>query len=794
MEQTTSISTSSLAVGYGRKILINNIEISVEAGKILTLLGPNGSGKSTILRTITGELKKLSGNVIICGSNTDDIDEKKLATHMSMVMTQRVQPELMSCREIISLGRYPYTGRLGILSDTDKAVVEEAMKLADVSELADRPVDKISDGQRQRVMLAKAICQEPDVLILDEPTSYLDIKYKLELLIKIRNLAAKKNIAVVMSLHEPDLALKTSDFIMTIDADGNTCYGSPSKMINQESVCALYGISDEELAFLKKGGTWWNLSDMSANNELEGSTQGEKNRCKDDDTAHMSEQKDESGADIKRAKAIMIQGTMSGAGKSLLVAALCRIFSQDGYRVAPFKSQNMALNSYITEDGLEMGRAQVMQAECARVKPSVYMNPILLKPTDDVGSQVIVNGEVVGNMKARDYFEYKKSLVPDITAAYEKLSEDADIIVIEGAGSPAEINLKENDIVNMGLADILDVPVLLAGDIDRGGVFAQLVGTVELLTPNEKARIKGLIINKFRGDSSLLDSGIEMLTKREGIPVTGVVPYMNIRVEDEDSLSDRLTVRSMGMIDIAVIRLPHISNFTDMNVFEQLKEVSVRYVSRADEVGSPDMLILPGTKNTTGDLRWIKEQGLDRCIKELADQGVVIWGICGGYQMLGESVDDRYGVEQAGTEEGLALLPIKTVLARDKKRRQYKGKIANSSGIMTELSEMAVSGYEIHMGETDITDGSAMEFTDDNTGCCRNNIYGTYIHGVFDNREVARGIVDALALRKGVTVDTSGVLDYMEFKETQYNLLADTVRKHMDMDAVYAMLGIYDRT
>ncbi|MDE7202347.1 MAG: cobyric acid synthase, partial [Lachnospiraceae bacterium] len=270
------------------------------------------------------------------------------------------------------------------------------------------------------------------------------------------------------------------------------------------------------------------------------------------------------------AKVIMIQGTMSGAGKSLLVAGLCRIMKRDGYRVAPFKSQNMALNSFVTEEGLEMGRAQVMQAEAAGLAPLVCMNPILLKPTDHTGSQVIVKGRVLGNMSAREYFSYKRGLIPDIKNAFRKLEELADIIVIEGAGSPAEINLRENDIVNMGLAEIVDAPVLLVGDIDRGGVFAQLLGTLMLLSEEERKRVKGLIINKFRGDRALLDSGIEILEEKGGIPIAGVVPYMDIQLEDEDSLTERFGKKERGKIDIAVIRYPRISNFTDFNVFEQI--------------------------------------------------------------------------------------------------------------------------------------------------------------------------------------------------------------------------------
>ena len=306
------------------------------------------------------------------------------------------------------------------------------------------------------------------------------------------------------------------------------------------------------------------------------------------------------------AKVIMVQGTMSNSGKSFLVAGLCRIFRQDGYRVAPFKSQNMALNSYITDEGLEMGRAQVMQAEAAGIKPMVCMNPILLKPTNNTGSQVIVNGMVLKNMPAREYFAYKKTLIPDIKKAFKKLEEYADIIVIEGAGSPAEINLKENDIVNMGLAHMVDAPVLLVGDIDRGGVFAQLLGTLMLLTDEEKNRVCGLIINKFRGDVEILRPGLSMLEEKTHLPVVGVVPYLKVDIEDEDSLSQRLEMRDgKKPLDAAIIRLPHLSNFTDFMPLEQHPLLGVRYVSNAHELGAPDLILLPGTKNTVDDLLWL---------------------------------------------------------------------------------------------------------------------------------------------------------------------------------------------
>ena len=340
---------------------------------------------------------------------------------------------------------------------------------------------------------------------------------------------------------------------------------------------------------------------------------------------------------MSKATCIMVQGTMSGAGKSLLCAALCRIFAQDGWRVAPFKSQNMALNSFVTRDGLEMGRAQVVQAQAAGVEPDVRMNPILLKPSSDIGSQVIVNGEVRGQMPAAEYFRRKKQLIPDILAAYNSLAEDFDIIVIEGAGSPAEINLKSEDIVNMGLAEMVDAPVLLVGDIDRGGVFAQLYGTVALLEPEERARIAGLVINKFRGNVDILRPGLAMLEEKTGLPVLGVVPYLHVEIEDEDSLSERLNARDVVKpLDVAVIRLPHISNFTDFIPLEQHELLGVRYVQRARELGAPDLVILPGTKNTMEDLLWLRQSGLEAAVRKLAQAQTPVLGVCGGYQMLGQ--------------------------------------------------------------------------------------------------------------------------------------------------------------
>lgn len=484
------------------------------------------------------------------------------------------------------------------------------------------------------------------------------------------------------------------------------------------------------------------------------------------------------------AKVIMIQGTMSNAGKSLLAAGLCRIFRQDGYRVAPFKSQNMALNSYITEDGLEMGRAQVMQAEAAGIKPMVCMNPILLKPTNHTGSQVIVNGEVIGNMPAREYFAYKKQLIPEIKKAFRELEDYADIIVIEGAGSPAEINLKQNDIVNMGLAKMVDAPVLLVGDIDRGGVFAQLLGTLMLLEEDEKSRVKGLIINKFRGDKSILDPGIEMLEEKGNVKVAGVVPYMNLALEDEDSLTERFDKKEEGLIDIAVIRYPRISNFTDFNIFEQMPGVTVRYVTSISELHHPDIIFLPGSKNTMGDLKWMRQNGLEAAVKKFAVD-IPVFGICGGYQMLGDGISDPDEVEEGRSMRGMELLPVVTVLQKQKQRGQTEGKIAQVSGILNGISGCGFDGYEIHMGKTGWSEKK--EKQPENV-ISAGNVYGSYIHGLFDHAETADVILHALAEKKGVSLQGGEMEDYRTFKEKQYDKLADTLRVYLDMEEIYGML------
>lgn len=483
----------------------------------------------------------------------------------------------------------------------------------------------------------------------------------------------------------------------------------------------------------------------------------------------------------KMAKSLMIQGTCSNAGKSLLTAGLLRIFTQDGYNCAPFKSQNMALNSYITPEGFEMGRAQVMQAEACRKAPDVRMNPILLKPTGDMGSQVIVNGEVTGNQTAAEYYKTKHALRHPVMEAYRSLAEENDIIVIEGAGSPAEINLMDDDIVNMGMAAMADAPVIIAGDIDRGGVFASLAGTMMLLKDEDRPRVKGVIINKFRGDVEILRPGLEMLEDIIKVPVLGVVPYMKVDVDDEDSLSSKLrSDKGVDPVDVAVIRLPRISNFTDFDPLERVEGIGVRYVNSVHELGEPDLVIIPGTKNTMGDLEWMRESGLEAQVKKYASKGKPVFGICGGYQILGRTISDPGHVEHGGTMRGMELLPIDTVFEGDKVRAAEEGILTRVDGMFSLLSGLPYKGYEIHMGVSGAW-GNII-----NSG----NVYGTYIHGIFDKEEPLRAVAEALFRAKGLDPDSVRAMDADSYKQEQYDILADELRKALDMDKIYEIVGL----
>ena len=495
------------------------------------------------------------------------------------------------------------------------------------------------------------------------------------------------------------------------------------------------------------------------------------------------------------AKAIMVQGTASNAGKSLIAAALCRIFKRDGYRVAPFKSQNMALNSFITADGFELGRAQAMQAEAAGIPPDVRMNPVLLKPTGDTGSQVVLMGKPVGTMPATDYYAYKRELRPKIEEAYAGLAAEYDIIVIEGAGSPAEINLKHDDFVNMGMAKISKAPVLLVGDIDRGGVFASLYGTVELVDEDERAMIKGLIINKFRGDVELLRPGLKQIEELTHKPVLGVVPMTRVDIDDEDSLSERLrrsAPGAAGSIDIAVIRLPRLSNFTDFAPLERLSGVTLRYVGAVTELGRPDLVILPGSKSTMADLQWLRNNGLERAIKLFAGGGGIVFGVCGGYQMMGRTLSDPDGVESGGEMTGIGLLPVETVFRGEKTTVQVTGHFEHTDGVFAPLGGALLEGYEIHMGDS-VSDTPLIRLSRNGEniadGAFLGNCGGTYVHGLFDSAEVTAAFLSILARRRGFEFNSGDIENSREYKERQYEILADAVEAALDMDAVYKILN-----
>ena len=422
-------------------------------------------------------------------------------------------------------------------------------------------------------------------------------------------------------------------------------------------------------------------------------------------------------------------------------------------------------------------------AQAAGIEPDVRMNPILLKPTTDVGSQVIVNGRVQGNMPAMEYYRRKRDFIPAVMEAYESLAREYDIIVIEGAGSPAEINLQENDIVNMGLARMVDAPVLLVGDIDRGGVFAQLYGTVALQSEEDRRRIKGVVVNKFRGDRAILEPGLKTLEELCGVPVAGVVPYLHVDIDDEDSLSERFgRDKEPRLIDIAVIRLPRISNFTDFSPFERYENVSLRYVERARDLRAPDMIVIPGTKSTIADLQWLRQSGLEASIQKAASGGTLVFGVCGGYQMLGRHISDPEQVEAAGVTEidGMGLLPLETVFQGEKVQTQTKGVFSGVAGLLSELNGKRYAGYEIHMGRSEEARGALFSM---------GNVYGSYVHGIFDEQEVADTILKALCTKKGVSFESLGTFDARAYKERQYDLLADAVRAGLDMPLIYRILN-----
>jgi adenosylcobyric acid synthase len=506
------------------------------------------------------------------------------------------------------------------------------------------------------------------------------------------------------------------------------------------------------------------------------------------------------------ARVLMIQGTMSSVGKSLLVAALCRIFKQDGWRVAPFKAQNMALNSFVTRDGREIGRAQAMQAAAAGVDVTVEMNPILIKPEADSFAQIVVLGKPWARLPAGEYMRRRGELWNIVTRALDTLRAQYDAVVIEGAGSPAELNLKRGDLVNMAIAEYADAPVLLVGDIDRGGIFAQLLGTHALLEGNERARIKGFIVNKFRGDARLFDEGVKILEERSGVPVLGVMPFIrDLRIAEEDSVAlerqeaggrwQEATVSSVVRLDIAVIRLPHISNFDDFDPLRAEEDVTVRFVERVEDLGEPDLIILPGTKTTIADLKFLGACGLAARIIELAHAGTPVLGICGGYQMLGTEIHDPLHVESDETRiAGLGLLPRVTTFAAEKQTVRARGVVVANEGLFAKARGTEIVGYEIHMGQTRGEGAPLVRLTargenavDDDDGAvdARGWIAGTYLHGLFDNDALREAMLANLAARKGVARTTRTRFD----RDAAYERLARVAREHLRMEAIYRLLS-----
>lgn len=506
-------------------------------------------------------------------------------------------------------------------------------------------------------------------------------------------------------------------------------------------------------------------------------------------------------ADSGLGRTIMVQGTSSHAGKSTLVTALCRIFAQDGLRVSPFKAQNMSLNSYATPEGGEIGRSQAVQAAAALVSPTVEMNPVLLKPEGERRSQVVVMGRPQTVASPREYHQLQASIWKTVTPALDRLRSEFDVVVIEGAGSPAEINLKQNDIVNMRVALYAQAPVLLVGDIDRGGVFAQLIGTMELLEPEERDRVKGFVINKFRGDPSLLTSGLDFLEERTGLPVVGVLPYFSdIHIPEEDSLGlipD--TGRHDGdAVDVAVIRLPHIANFDDFDPLRHESGVRLRYVRKAGEFENPDLVVIPGSKTTMADLDWLRSQGIDHLILTTRAMGTPVIGICAGYQMLGTTLLDPHRVESPRTKaRGLGLLPTSTTFSREKATHQTRVRIAAGHGLLSGSRDTEAIAYEIHMGVTTGQD-SSHPFVIESRSHNRVQIpegaldpdgltLGTYLHGLFHNRVLRRSILECAATRRGLSLPRK---EHHLDPHAEYNKLAEWARRHLDLEYIRRIIGL----
>ncbi len=496
------------------------------------------------------------------------------------------------------------------------------------------------------------------------------------------------------------------------------------------------------------------------------------------------------------SKSIMFLGTASSVGKSTISTAFCRYFKNKGMRVAPFKALNISLNSYVTEDGLEMGRAQVVQADACEIKPRAWMNPVLLKPSGNMKTQVIVNGKVKCNIDSYKYKELNKELKEVVKDTYKKISKEYDLIVLEGSGSCAEINLKESDIANMYMAKASNSPVILVADIDRGGVFASVVGTIMLLDEEERNRVKGIIINKFRGNMESFKPAMKQLEEIIKIPVLGAMPYFHLDIEDEDSVTERITNKKNNNkgLDAVVIRLPYMSNFTDFNALSRLDNVSIRYVDTVEELGTPHLLIIPGSKNTIDDIRFLKEKGLYDEIARMEEKGISIIGICGGYQMLGNIIKDDLGVEgEKRIEKGFGFLPTTTKFNKEKITKQSFGRVV--SDIIEEINNIEVSGYEIHNGETVVNNDNNVFIKLSNGEVAgaindKGNVIGTYLHGIFDNGDFIKRFVKTLIIKNNIEDDYNEISSYDEYKLNELDKLVKILDENIDMNKVKEILNI----
>ncbi len=862
------LSAEGLTVGYAARraaptVVAEALDVCLQPGELVCLLGPNGAGKSTLIRTLVGMQPALAGHVHVRGRDIRQMTARQLAQCMSVVLTERLAPGAMTVYTVVALGRYPHTDWLGKLTDADRNAVHTALDTAGAAELANRFLSELSDGERQKVMIARALAQETKVMVLDEPTAFLDLPRRVELMRLLRQLAHETGKAILCSTHDLDLALRCADrvwlmaksepfrsgapedlvlegaFGKAFQADGvafdpgtgsfrvHTPHGAkvhirgtgaPAFWTQRALERAGYDIvptgSGESsgrvsLETTEDGRCRWrwefgdqqqtlaSLAELVAAARACAVRAGRENKLLDD-TPQDPLRVERSPASARtrraaRARALMFQGTSSNAGKSVLTAALCRILLQDGVRVAPFKAQNMSLNSFVTRDGGEMGRAQVVQAQACRLDPDVRMNPILLKPSSGTGSQVILRGQPLGNMQPRQYGDYNREAFAAVTECYDSLASEFDVIVLEGAGSPGEVNLKQRDIVNMRMARHAEAPVLLVGDIDRGGVYAAFVGTMAVLDEWERALVAGFVVNRFRGDAALLEPAHDYMLSHTGRPVLGVVPFLtDLNLPEEDSVEfknhafDPVGAPAADQVHVAVVDLPHISNFTDLDALRLEPDVHLSIARSPGDLRGADAVILPGSKNVIADLMELREHGLVDALLALHAKGQAeVVGICGGYQMLGERIRDPHGVESdAGTVPGLSLLPVTTELAADKTLTRAVGTHCESG--------CGVRGYEIHHGQTGGTEhGPLLQLIDGGEDGCVSadgRVWGTYLHGIFDADEFRRWFIDRLRVRRGLP--PHGKVQICYDIEPALDRVAQVVRASLDMERVYRLLGL----